>query len=39
MHPERVEKARAALPEEAVLGEAALLLKALADPTRMRLLL
>lgn len=39
IHPERVEKARAALPEEAVLGKAALLLKALADPTRMRLLL
>ncbi|MFN4073124.1 MAG: ArsR/SmtB family transcription factor [Thermus sp.] len=39
IHPERVEKARAALPQEAALREAALLLKALADPTRMRLLL
>ncbi len=38
-HPERVEKARAALPGEGVLREASLLLKALADPTRMRLLL
>ena len=39
IHPERVEKARAALPEERVVKEAALLLKALSDPTRMRLLL
>ncbi|WP_330848611.1 ArsR/SmtB family transcription factor [Thermus thermamylovorans] len=39
IHPERVERARAALPGEAVLQEASLLLKALADPTRMRLLL
>ncbi|MFD3005410.1 ArsR/SmtB family transcription factor [Thermus tengchongensis] len=39
IHPERVEKARAALPKEGVLQEAVLLLKALADPTRMRLLL
>lgn len=39
IHPERVDKARAALPQERVLKEAALLLKALADPTRMRLLL
>lgn len=39
IHPERVEKARLALPEEGVLKEAARLLKALSDPTRMRLLL
>ncbi len=39
VHPERVEKARAALPKEAALKEAALFLKALSDPTRMRLLL
>lgn len=39
IHPDRVEKARAALPKEGVLQEAVLLLKALADPTRMRLLL
>ncbi|RTI61060.1 transcriptional regulator [Thermus scotoductus] len=39
VHPERVEMARAALPEERVVKEAALLLKALSDPTRMRLLL
>ncbi len=39
IHPERVAQARAGLPQEAVLKEAALLLKALADPTRMRLLL
>ncbi|ULR40017.1 helix-turn-helix transcriptional regulator [Thermus sp. NEB1569] len=39
IHLEKVEKARAALPKEGVLKEAALLLKALADPTRMRLLL
>ena len=39
IHPKRVEKARAALPEERVVKEAALLLKALSDPTRMRLLL
>ncbi|MCS6868746.1 MAG: metalloregulator ArsR/SmtB family transcription factor [Thermus sp.] len=39
IHPERVEAARAALPREAVLREAASLLKALSDPTRMRLLL
>lgn len=39
VHPERVEVARAALPKEEVLQEATLLLKALSDPTRMRLLL
>ncbi|WP_018112135.1 ArsR/SmtB family transcription factor [Thermus igniterrae] len=39
IHPERVEQARAALPQEALLQEASLLLKALSDPTRMRLLL
>ncbi|GLV46836.1 transcriptional regulator [Thermus sp. LT1-2-5] len=39
IHPERVELARAALPGEEVLREASLLLKALSDPTRMRLLL
>ncbi|WP_243026684.1 ArsR/SmtB family transcription factor [Thermus albus] len=39
IHPERVAKARVGLPQEGVLKEAALLLKALADPTRMRLLL
>lgn len=39
VHPERVEVARATLPEERVVKEAALLLKALSDPTRMRLLL
>ncbi len=39
IHPERVAQARASLPQEAVLKEAVLLLKALADPTRMRLLL
>ncbi|WP_114313393.1 ArsR/SmtB family transcription factor [Thermus caldifontis] len=39
IHPERVAKARVGLPQEAVLKEAALLLKALADPTRMCLLL
>ena len=39
IHPERVERARAALPEEGLLQRAALLLKALSDPTRMRLLL
>ncbi|WP_448377811.1 ArsR/SmtB family transcription factor [Fervidobacterium sp.] len=39
VHPERVEKARATLPQEGTLEKAALLLKALADPTRIRLLL
>jgi len=39
VHPERVERARAALPEEGALKRAAFLLKALSDPTRMRLLL
>lgn len=39
VHPERVEKARAALPKERVLEEASRFLKALSDPTRMRLLL
>lgn len=39
VHPEAVEKARAALPEEGAVGLATHLLKALADPTRFRLLL
>ncbi len=39
IHPERVERARAALPEEGILKKAAHLLKALSDPTRIRLLL
>jgi DNA-binding transcriptional ArsR family regulator len=39
IHPERVERARATLPEEGLLKRAALLLKVLSDPTRMRLLL
>lgn len=39
IHPERVAEARAALPGEDLLQRASLLLKALADPTRMRLLL
>lgn len=39
IHPERVAEARASLPTEGVLQQASLLLKALSDPTRMRLLL
>ncbi len=39
VHPEAVERARSALPGEGRIAEAVTLLKALADPTRMRLLL
>ena len=39
MHPEAVEKARAALPTEAEVAGALELQKASADPTRMRILL
>ena len=39
IHPEAVERARAALPKEGSILAVSRLLKALADPTRMRLLL
>lgn len=38
IHPEAVERARAALPKEESILAVSRLLKALADPTRMRLL-
>ncbi len=38
LHPERVERAKAAIPEEEDTRAAVALLKALADPTRFRLL-
>lgn len=38
VHPEAVKKAREAQPSEPSLQEATLLLKAVADPTRLRLL-
>jgi len=39
LHPEALERARAALPDETTIQRASALLKALADPTRMRILL
>lgn len=39
LHPEALERARAALPDDATVARASTLLKALADPTRMRILL
>jgi len=39
LHPEALERARAALPDAETVTRASLLLKALADPTRMRILL
>ena len=39
LHPEALERARAALPGEDEVARASALLKALADPTRMRILL
>ncbi len=39
LHPERYRAAREAVPPEALVGRASALLKALADPTRMRILL
>ncbi|MDQ3460915.1 MAG: metalloregulator ArsR/SmtB family transcription factor [Deinococcota bacterium] len=38
VHPEAVSKAKAALPNEENVQDASLLLKAVADPTRLRLL-
>lgn len=38
MHPEAVERARAALPSEGCVENASNLLKTVADPTRLRLL-
>ena len=38
VHPEAVAQARAAQPDEGTLGRAAALLKAVLDPTRLRLL-
>lgn len=39
LHPEALERARAALPDTDTIARASSLLKALADPTRMRILL
>ena len=39
LHPKALERARAALPDETKVQRASGLLKALADPTRMRILL
>ncbi len=39
LHPEALERARAALPDADTIARASVLLKALADPTRMRILL
>ncbi len=39
LHPEAIERARAALPDAETVARASALLKALADPTRMRILL
>ncbi|WP_456445029.1 ArsR/SmtB family transcription factor [Deinococcota bacterium DY0809b] len=39
LHPEALERARAALPGADTIARASVLLKALADPTRMRILL
>ena len=39
LHPEALERARSALPQEETVRRASVLLKALADPTRMRILL
>lgn len=38
VHPEAVQKAKQALPDERCVEEASALLKAVADPTRLRLL-
>lgn len=38
LHPEAVAKARAAIPDAACVGDASALLKAVADPTRLRIL-
>lgn len=38
VHPEAVARARAAQPDDEALGRAAALLKAVSDPTRLRLL-
>lgn len=38
VHPEAVQKAKLAMPDEGCVDEASALLKAVADPTRLRLL-
>ena len=38
LHPERIRRARAAIPDEAATRLASTLLKAIADPTRLRIL-
>ncbi len=38
LHPERYQAAREAIPPEELVAKASVLLKALADPTRMRIL-